>query len=210
MNRLLSVLMGLCLIALIFIMGCFGQLFADLAIAGGPFAYLLSAATGSLVGAFMTYFAATIAICIFTDDDCNEVIAYVISGVLFIASMILPIVSFHGMRPNAIHLNENAGALRKTALTFFKKVDANHNDTITEQELVQALNTSVLNKEEARVAEDINNRRSEVGHVIDQQTHVYPSGKTVIVTTTYTYGVNRQDLETYPARIKEKYKLWVR
>lgn len=209
MNSLLSILLGFCYIALICILGCLGETFAELAIEGGPLAYLLSATAGSLVCAVMTYFLAALTSYQFTGEDCKKATAYAVAVVLFIASMVMPIMNFHGMKPKAIHLNENAQNLQKTALAFFNKVDADHNNTITEQELVQAQKTSALNKEEACVAEDINNRLPEVGHVIDKQTHIYPSGKTVMVSTTYIYGVNTQDLETYPARIKEKYKLWM-
>ncbi len=216
MNRLIPTIMGLLLVAIICILGCLGALFAEIAVASGPFTYLLSATVGSLLCALMTFFSASLAIGLFTNDELsvtdnrNNAISYAISGILFLASMTMSIVNFNGMGAKAVHLNENANTLQQAALAFFNKVDANHNGTITEQELIQALNTSVLNKEESRVAEDINNRRSEVGHVIDQQTHIIPSGKTIIVTTTYTYGVNAQDLETYPARIKDKYKHWMR
>ncbi len=214
MNSLITILLGLLQIALICITATLGLAFAEIVLEYGPTTYLVAATCGSVLCALLTYFIASMAIDVFSiatcSEDRNKVIACAVSAILFVVSMTFPIMSFHGMRARAVDLIENSNSLQQTALTFFYKVDADNNGTITDQELEQAINTSRLSPKEISIANDIKDRKPEVGHVIDQQTHVMPAGKTCMVYTTYTYGITSQDLDTYPSRIRDRYKHWLR
>ncbi len=144
--------------------------------------------------------------------------AIICAAIAFVATMWLPADTFINGHSYAVYARQTAPMVRSYVLEHFDQIDTDHDGTITDSEMGAALSTQSLTGEQRQALQYMRNNQSEAGHVIGSYlttTYVWISTgsdgsgyMSPIVTTNYIYGVNRGDLETYPARVIEKWKLW--
>ena len=134
-----------------------------------------------------------------------------------ICTLVLPVRTLVTGHSTAEHLRTMAPVVRIFALERFDEIDADGNGTITDGEMEQATDKMRLSGAERAALSHMRRQLSEIGHVIDSYTtttfiwigdgngggYMMP-----MVTTYYLYGIGKQDLATYPARVVEKYKQW--
>lgn len=97
-----------------------------------------------------------------------------------------------------------APSVIKFGQEHFAELDGDKNGIIDAYELEQALNRHSFPAEERRLLSHMYEQRSGIGHVIGSSTEEY--GEVTI--TTYHYGIDKFDLESYVSRLAEKYKHW--
>jgi len=185
------------------------------AVAGGPgsvfgwglLAMIVMAAFCAIVG-YVAWGIANLA-----DPKTGAVIIGIVAAV---CTLVLPINTLiNGYRDAAIH-GEMAPKVQSFALRHFDDIDANHDGTITDGEMQQAIEQLRLSAEEREILTYLRAQQSEAGHVISSSTtttwvwiSIGNSGYLSPITTThYLYGINRQDLAGYPSRVTERYKKW--
>lgn len=97
-----------------------------------------------------------------------------------------------------------APALREFALTNFKRLDFDGDDVISSGDLARVLADHSLTEAEQRLAERLAADLSYVGHVVDviSMAGPYPGAFAHVA----SYGANRQEIETYPERIRLSYE----
>lgn len=97
-------------------------------------------------------------------------------------------------------------------LDHFQELDANDDGIITKEDLEELPKGTSTDGSELR--EHIASNLDEIGHVVDSDistTFVYTGGpSTLPITYTHCrYGVSREDLQTYPERVRKKYQSWL-
>ncbi len=134
-----------------------------------------------------------------------------------VCTLVLPINTLINGHKEASFHREIAPKLQSFVLIHFDEIDADHDGTITDGEMTQALKQLRLSGEERNLLAYMRAQQSDVGHVTSsytQTTWVWISTgngggyMSPIITTHYVYGINRDDLTGYPDRMTEKYKKW--
>ncbi len=137
--------------------------------------------------------------------------------IAFTATMWLPADTYINGHSYAVYARQVAPIVRTFVLEHFDEIDADRDGTITDEEMGNALSTLSLTNEQRQALEFMRSNQSEAGHVIGSYTtttYVWISTgngggfMSPVITTTYIYGVSRGDLEHYPERVNEKWKLW--
>jgi hypothetical protein len=96
-----------------------------------------------------------------------------------------------------------APAVREFALANFDRLDFDGDGTISRVDLEITVGGNSLTESERKLAKRMAWDLCHIGHVIQTITSVSPH--TGAVAHINVYGANRQDLETYPERIRAKY-----
>ncbi len=148
----------------------------------------------------------------------NPRLTAIICGVVaFAVTMWLPADTCINGHSYAAYARQTAPVVRSYVIEHFDAIDADHDGTITDSEMSAALSTLSLTNEQRQALQFMRDNQSEAGHVIgsyETTTYVWISTgngggyMSPITTTNYIYGVNRRDLENYPERVIEKWKLW--
>lgn len=137
--------------------------------------------------------------------------------VAFGVTMWLPVDTYVNGHSYAVYARQVAPTVKSFVLEHFDQIDTDLSGTITDEEMGTALANLSLTDEQRRALEFMRSNQSEAGHVIGSYTtttYVWISTgngggyMSPVISTNYIYGVNRSDLENYPARVIEKWKLW--
>lgn len=106
------------------------------------------------------------------------------------------------------------------ALSRFDEIDANHDGTITDEELGQAIERLPLSDDEREALEYMKAKQSDIGHVLSHTTTTKAaagcvgtgSGLIMVPLSTtehvYVYGISRDEITEYGDRVTRKYKQW--
>jgi hypothetical protein len=202
-------LLGLCYIV--------GMLPAS-AVEGGASPVLIwGIVAGLVMGAFCAWMGWMFGDMEFNSDRSPR-IAAIISGIAaFVVTMWLPVNTYTNGHDYAVYARQISPIVRTYVIENFDRIDVDHNGDISDEEMGAALSNLTLTDEQRRALEFMRNNQSEAGHVIDSYTtttYVWISTgngggyMSPIITTTYIYAVSRGDLEHYPERVTEKWKLW--
>jgi hypothetical protein len=149
----------------------------------------------------------------------KPVIGLIIIGALaVVCTVFLPanqLINGHDIA--ALH-REQAPRVQSFALHHFDEIAIDHTETITDGMMEQAIDHANLSAADHDLLVYMREQQSEVGHVIgsyETTTYVWISTGTngsgymsPITTTTYIYGINRNDLDSYPERVAELYSKW--
>lgn len=141
--------------------------------------------------------------------------AWSASVVGFIIAQIPAVHALLTTKLNAEAMIERAPGVSQYALKVFDWLDSNSNDLVVEGELERALDEGGDKEMIAYILCHI----STIGHVIDKKTStiLVPVYNSVTKTSTfvpinqthYTYGISRDDLETYEGRLRTYYRNWL-
>jgi hypothetical protein len=137
------------------------------------------------------------------------------------ASVITPLRLVVVEKQRISFLLKGAPAVTQCGLRYFKQIDRWKDGDLTRLDLKAAIADETLREERATL-KYILAHLEEIGHVIDAcvstgsskrpplfawkgQIYNYRSGKFI----TYLYGISREDLQNYEARLLERYKDWL-
>ena len=212
MERVLPFVLLLVLLGLCFILGAAS---ASMALEGGSFAVLGAGIVASLImGAVLWWLAF-----MFFDMsmDSPKAAGAVVGALAVVVTMVVPVSQLVWGHQDADYLRQMAPVVRSFGLEHFSEIDADHNELITDQEMEASQKSTKWSAEDRATLDHMRDQQSEVGHVIDSYTtttYVWIStGKTggymsPVITTHYVYGINKADLNAYPAKVVAKYKKW--
>jgi hypothetical protein len=189
------------------------------AVEGGAAPVLIwGVVAGLIMGAFSAWMGWMFGDMEFRSDRSPRIAAAVSGIAAFVVTMWLPVTTYTNGHDYAIYARQIAPIVRTYVLENFDQIDVDHSGVITDGEMDAALSNLTFTDEQRRALEFMRSNQSEAGHVIDSYTtttYVWittgPNGAgymSPIITTTYIYGVSRGDLEHYPERVIEKWKLW--
>ena len=211
-----KVLFGILVLLVLFLCFLAGGMAAS-EIEGGPSAVVQWACVAAVImgaiGAFIGYIWWDIA------DFGKPITGAIFIGFIAVAcTALLPADQYVNGHSVAVYHREQAPLVQAFALRHFDEIAIGHADTITDGMMDMAVDHANLSTEDHDLLVYMRAQQSEVGHVIDSYTtttYVWISTGTngggymsPVTTTTYIYGINRGDLESYPARVTEKYKMW--
>ncbi|MBP9091206.1 hypothetical protein KBI23_09265 [bacterium] len=182
------------------------------AVENGPTSLVIYGMVVGLVMAVVASFLVSIS----TDSD-SMVGTIVAAVVVFAATVYYPADTLINGHQYAANVRVMAPVVRKIGLERFGDIESHGNGLIVEADLDKAVSGLTLTGEELSALSHMRSNLSDVGHVIDSHTsttYVWISTgngggyMSPIISTTYTYGINRADLESYPQRMIEKWKNW--
>ena len=143
----------------------------------------------------------------------HQWLAAVVFGIAsFAATMYFPADTLINGHKYAAYTREIAPHVAAFGTKRFAEID-NGDGIITDEEMDGALSTLTLDASERRLLEHMDSAQSDVGHVIGSYTtYVWIStgngGGYFSPIENYIYGISRSDLESYHARMIEKWKHW--
>lgn len=184
------------------------------AVAGGASSVLM---WGLLCGAIMAAACGWLVYMYADMELSNPWLAAIIGGMIsFGVTMYYPADTLINGHKYAEYTRNIAPHVETFGLTHFEQID-NGDGTITDEEMDSALANLRLGNEELLLLNHMKSAQSDVGHVIGSYTtttYVWISTgngggyMSPVTTTHYIYGISRADLESYPARMVEKWKHW--
>ncbi|MBY0548634.1 MAG: hypothetical protein K2W95_15290 [Candidatus Obscuribacterales bacterium] len=133
---------------------------------------------------------------------------------VFAFTWLMPVEMAVNTKQKATQLRETANLVQRHGLAAFYKVDADGDGTLTVQEIDSALQgNKSLNPQETEYLSLIRAEIAEVGHVTSSHSSAFDQddgegNKIHHLITTHTFGVNRDDLISYPDRLEAKYRNW--
>lgn len=133
---------------------------------------------------------------------------------VFAFTWLMPVEMAVNTKQKAMQLRESANLVQRYGLAAFHKVDQDGDGKLTVQEIDSALQDGKsLNAQEAQYLALISTEIEEVGHITSSQTSAVEQddgegNKIRHLVTRHTYGVNRDDLISYPDRLEAKYRNW--
>jgi hypothetical protein len=211
MGKVLFTIFGVVMLGLCFIVG----MLPAGAVEGGSSSVLT---WGIFAGLIMAALCAWLGY-MFGDMELNKprATAIVSAIIAFAVTMWLPVDTYVNGHSYAVYARQVAPVVRTFVLEHFDDIDGDGDGTITDSEMDTALSRLSLTNEQRQALEFMRSNQSEAGHVIGSYTtttYVWISTgngggyMSPVITTTYIYGVSRGDLEHYPERVIEKWKLW--
>ncbi len=185
------------------------------AVEGGASSVLIwGVVTALIMGAFSAWIGYMMGDMEFNNPRATAIVSAVVA---FIATMWLPADTYINGHSYAVYARKMAPVVRNFVLEHFDQIDADRSGTISDEEMGAAISTLSLTDEQRQALQFMRDNQSEAGHVTGSYTtttYVWISTgngggyMSPIITTNYIYGVNRGDLEHYPERVIEKWKLW--
>ena len=213
-GKILFSILALLVLGLCFILG----MLPASAVEGGATPVLLwGTVVGLLTGGFSAWMGWMVGDMEFRSDRSPHIVAAICGIVAFAVTMWMPVTTYINGHDYAVYARQIAPIVRTYVLENFDHIDADHNGDITDEEMSAALSNLTFTDEQRQALEFMRNNQSEAGHVIGSYTsttYVWISTgngggyMSPIITTTYVYAVSRRDLEHYPERVVEKWKLW--
>lgn len=185
------------------IAGVLGLVGAELAEDGGPKRYLLGGFIGSATAAIFGFFLLTVT----TNPTSILVPLHIAVG------MLVPIASVNKKAVNARGECERAPIIARTGIKLFDTLDTDNNGILCAGDLRNAV---IIEENDIGAVAYMQQHLSNIGHVIGSRRELVvelgappdrPGSKTFV--TINTYGISKDDLQTFPERVRERYKNWL-
>ncbi len=210
MNSLFSSLIWLSIVALMlafaFLIGFAG---ADAAVEGGPTMFLAGGFLLSLLvayqnGLFMRLFLDSV----FETLTTQRAIAVGFGLLSFLIAFVPVVINRETLKRETKHIRESSLIAQQHVLRLFEKFDSNADGTVTSDDLDKAETNTDLSKTDRSFASAVKNKLSDLGHETARTTSIIPCGISSCPVTTIHYGITKNDLETYPKRMIDRYRNW--
>lgn len=212
MEKVLPAVLLAVLLALAFIVGGL----AASSVAGGAASVL---GWGLLVTVLMTAFCAFMGfmVCAMSEYGDQRVGAIVVAALAAIATFAMPARTLMNGASDARLHREWSVKAQAFGQQNFDAIDTDGSGMIVDAELASAVQRLRLTGEERELLIYLRAQQGEAGHVIDSHSSTtliwIGNGRggghfSPVTTTTYVYGITRQDLEGYPQRVQHKWRKW--
>jgi hypothetical protein len=183
------------------------------AVAGGPGVMLALGLFTAFLYAALSYWLGLMTFDMEWDESLTTVKKSILAACISFMMTFYPVAyTIDNGHQHAVYLRSMAVPTQEFGTGRFAAIDTDDNGVLTTEEMDAADRSLSLNERERQLLQHMNSQRSEIGHEIGSNTtYVWIStGKggylsPIIVSI---YGISAPDLNSYPARLTEKWKRW--